>query len=109
MVLACGDLFPVDHPRGIRTYYLKRFFGTPPLPSMLVHLHGAAMTTWVALFVTQMFLIRTKNLKAHQKLGIAAVGLSVVVIVVGVLTAIAAAKNGSSVPNIPPLGFLDLD
>ena len=28
-----------------RTYYVKGVFGTPPLPSGLVHLHGLLMAT----------------------------------------------------------------
>ena len=28
-----------------RTYYLKGFFGNPPLPGLLVHLHGLVMTS----------------------------------------------------------------
>ena len=30
-----------------RTYYLKGFFGNPPLPGLLVHVHGLVMTSWV--------------------------------------------------------------
>ena len=39
-----------------RTYYLKEFFDTPSLP-LLVHLHGAVMTTWMALFIVQTTLV----------------------------------------------------
>ena len=34
-----------------RSYFLKAFFGFPPLPSLLVHVHGVTMTAWVALMV----------------------------------------------------------
>jgi hypothetical protein len=34
-----------------RTYYLKGLFGAPSLP-LLLHVHGAVMTTWFVLFVT---------------------------------------------------------
>ena len=30
-----------------RTYYLKPYFGGPPLPSLMVHVHGLLMTVWV--------------------------------------------------------------
>ena len=39
-----------------RTYYLKGLFGTPPLPGLLVHLHGIVMTSWLALFAAQVWL-----------------------------------------------------
>jgi hypothetical protein len=43
---AVALIFPVVMVIGFaRTYYLKAAFGGPPLPSLLVHLHGALMTT----------------------------------------------------------------
>lgn len=91
-----------------RTYYLKGYFGTPALPSLLVHVHGLLMTAWVLLFACQVWLIRSSNVALHMKTGIAGVVLAVVVVVVGFFTAISAAKNGSAStpPNIPPLVFL---
>ena len=54
LYLAAAILFPALVLAGFaRTYYLKGFFGSPPLPSSLVHLHGLFMTAWVILFVTQ--------------------------------------------------------
>ena len=38
-----------------RSYYLKGFFGFPALPSLLVHLHGVVMTSWVG---TSMVIVR---------------------------------------------------
>jgi hypothetical protein len=43
-----------------RTYYLKGLFGTPALPGLLVHLHGIVMTSWVVLFVTQVWLVAAR-------------------------------------------------
>ena len=77
-----------------RTYYLKAFTGAPPLASYLVEIHGAIMTSWVLLFITQVYLVRSKNIKIHQKLGFVGVGLGVLILVVGFFTAIASAKNG---------------
>ena len=91
-----------------RTYYFKPFDGAPPLASYLVHIHGAVMTAWVMLFVTQVFLIRTKNIRTHQKLGFAGSGLAVLIVVCGFFTAIAAGKNGAASfpPDVPRLTFL---
>jgi hypothetical protein len=52
------------------------------------------MTAWVLLFITQVYLVRSKNIRIHQNLGFAGVGLGVLILVVGFFTAIAAAKNG---------------
>lgn len=91
-----------------RTYYLKGYFGTPALPSLLVHVHALVMTAWVLLFATQVWLIRSSNVALHQKTGLAGVVLAVAVVVVGFFTALSAAKNGSASnpPNIPRLAFL---
>lgn len=72
-----------------RTYYLKAFFGAPPVASGLVNLHGAIMTEWVTLFVTQVWLVRSRNIKLHQKLGFAGVALGILILVVGFFTAVA--------------------
>ena len=102
-------LFPLTVLIGFaRTYYLKFAVVSPPVPSLLVHLHGIVMTAWVLLFVGQVWLIRSKRAKVHMSLGVAGVALATVVIIVGFFTAVAAAKYGtnSAPPDIPPLAFL---
>ncbi len=91
-----------------RTYYVKAFVGGPPLPSVLVHVHGLLMTAWVALFGAQVWLISSKRIRVHQRLGYSAIGLAALIIVVGLATAVRAAKYGSSStpPGVPPLAFL---
>jgi len=91
-----------------RTYYLKPFTSAPPLASWLVVLHGILMSAWVVLFIAQVFFIRTKKIRVHQRLGYTAVALAAAIIVVGFFTAIAAARNGAaSFPaEIPRLSFL---
>jgi hypothetical protein len=88
-----------------RTYYLKGLFGTPELPGLLVHLHGIVMTSWVALFVTQVSLVAARRIKLHQRLGVLGAILAALVLFVGVSTAISAAARGSS-SGPPPLQFL---
>jgi hypothetical protein len=91
-----------------RTYYLKTYFGGPPLPSLLVHVHGLLMTMWVALFATQVWLISSRQVRVHQRLGSAGVGLAVLIVATGLLTAMRAGKYGSPAtpPNIPVLVFM---
>jgi hypothetical protein len=89
------------------TYYFKPFITAPPLSSYLVHIHGAIMTAWVLLYITQVFLVRTKNIRVHQSLGYLGIALAVLVVIAGFFTAIAAAKNGTPPPGLPPpLSFL---
>ena len=102
-------LFPIIVLIGFApTYYLKGFFATPPVPRALVHMHGFVMTAWVLLFVSQVYLIRSMRIKVHQTFGIAAIILAVAVVVIGLLTAVAAAKYGSpsTPPGVAPLEFM---
>ena len=91
-----------------RTYYLKFAFTTPPIPGLLVHLHGLLMTIWVGYFISQVWLIRSKNARVHMRAGTIGVGLAIAIIVVGFFTAASAAKFGStSTPGgVPPLSFV---
>ncbi|HEY7546413.1 MAG TPA: hypothetical protein VID27_16105 [Blastocatellia bacterium] len=88
-----------------RTYYLKAFFSTPALPSLLVHMHGIVMTLWVALFVAQVWLVAARRTRVHQRLGILGAILAALVVTVGTVTAIAAAARDSSLSQ-QPLVFL---
>lgn len=88
-----------------RSYYLKFLFDGPPLPSLLVHVHGLVMSLWVLLFVAQVGFVAARRTDLHKRLGIAGAVLSGLVVVVGIATAIAAAARGAS-PGPPPLQFL---
>lgn len=90
-----------------RTYYLKGAFGTPPL-STLIHVHAAAMTAWVILFVTQTRLIAARRTDWHRRLGAFGVLLIASIATIGVLTAIESARRGMTIPGMSPLIFLVL-
>jgi hypothetical protein len=91
-----------------RTYYLKFAFDSPAVPSALVHVHGLLMTVWVLFFAAQVWLIRSKQARTHMKLGLAGIGLAVLIVITGFFTSAAAAKYGStsSPPDIPALNFM---
>jgi hypothetical protein len=109
MFMAAAIAFPLIVLIGFgRTYYFKGLFNVPPLASALVHLHGLLMTTWVALFVTQVWLISSRRVRIHQRLGYSAIALAALIIAVGLVTAVRAAKFGaaSTPPGIAPAAFL---
>lgn len=111
LYLIVALLFPIIILIGFgKTYYLKPFVTAPPLASWLVELHAVLMTAWVVLFIAQVFLIRTKRIRVHQRLGYASIALAVLILFIGFFTAIAAAKNGAGSiappPDIPRLSFL---
>ena len=102
-------LFPLIILIGFaRTYYLKFAFGDPPLPSLVVHLHGLIMTAWVLYFICQVALIRTKNARVHMRFGMLGIALAVMIIVIGFFTAAGGAKNppAAAPPEISPLSFM---
>jgi hypothetical protein len=89
-----------------RTYYLKDLFGKPPLPPLL-HLHGALFTSWLVLLFSQVTLVAARRTEIHRRLGAAGGVLAALMIVVGTITAIHAARHGVTPPGgPPPLVFL---
>src|SRR5688500_12716752 len=90
-------LFPLIALVGFApTYYLKPLFNSPPIPRLLVHVHGIVMAAWIALFIAQVYLIRSTRIRVHQRLGLLAIFLAVVIFISGLATAVAAAKYGST-------------
>ena len=87
-----------------RTYYLKAWFGTPEISS-LVHAHGVVMTLWVVLFIVQVRLVAMGRRDLHRKLGVAGAVLAVAIVVLGLFTAVSAARRGIPV-GPPPLVFM---
>jgi hypothetical protein len=85
------------------TYYLSSAFGGRKL-SVLAHLHGVVMTSWIVLFIVQVRLVAAHRVKLHLRLGVFGVFLTVLVVVVGTIAAVSAAARGSG-PK-PPLVFL---
>src|SRR5882672_3966233 len=67
-----------------RTYYLAGVFHAP-LPSLYIHLHGAAFSCWVLLLVTQTSLVSAGRVDIHRRLGIAGFVLACLMIVLGVV------------------------
>jgi FtsH-binding integral membrane protein len=69
-----------------RTYYLAGVFRAP-LPSLTIHLHGAAFSCWILLLVTQTSLVAAGRTDIHRRLGIAGFLLASLMVVLGVLAA----------------------
>lgn len=67
-----------------RSYFLAGMFNAP-LPSRIIHLHGAAFTCWILLLVTQTSLVASGRVDIHRRLGIAGFFLACVMLVLGVL------------------------
>jgi hypothetical protein len=83
-----------------RTYFLKFLFGTPALSSLL-HLHGALMTSWFALFFAQTYLVASHRVLLHRRLGVFGAALAASIVAVGVTVAI---RFGAREMNKPQRG-----
>jgi hypothetical protein len=69
-----------------RTYFLAGLFRAP-LPNLLVHIHGAAFTLWIILFITQVSLVTARHADLHRRLGLLGFALAIAMIVLGTVTA----------------------
>lgn len=87
-----------------QTYVPKVVTGAPPLP-LIVHLHAAVFTSWLAFYVAQTTLVLSGRTDVHRRLGIAGVVLAALMLVVGAATAIAVARQGHR--GIPGVEFPD--
>lgn len=75
-----------------RTFYLRPFFGLPPLPSLL-HVHGAVMSGWVALLAAQTTLIAAHRVQWHRRLGVFGAGWAALIVIIGSVTTLHAAAR----------------
>ena len=87
------------------TYYLKGYFASPALSSIL-HVHGLLFTSWIVLMLVQTTLVAARRTPVHRRLGVAGAALAAVLVGVGIATAIDAAQRGAAPTGIPPLAFL---
>ncbi|MCU1297023.1 MAG: hypothetical protein JWO91_1301 [Acidobacteriaceae bacterium] len=76
------------------TYYLAGVFHAP-LPSLTIHLHGAAFSAWILLLVTQTSLVSAGRVDIHRRLGIAGFLLACLMVMLGVLAATDALVRGA--------------
>lgn len=86
------------------SYYLAGVFRAP-LPSILVHIHGAAFTCWILLLVTQTSLVSAGRVDIHRRLGVAGFLLACAMVVLGVLTATGALARGVALPGMDAKTF----
>jgi hypothetical protein len=67
-----------------RSYFLAGIFAAP-LPSLILHFHGAAFTLWMILLVTQTSLVAAGRTDLHRRLGMAGFILASLMVVLGVM------------------------
>jgi hypothetical protein len=88
LFLGAAVVFPLLVLIGyFKSYYFSAFFDVPPIANKLVHFHGIVMSVWVIYFVSQVALIRSKNVKLHITMGFVGIALAALVVIVGMATA----------------------
>jgi hypothetical protein len=75
-----------------RTYFLAGALWAK-LPSVMVHVHGALFTLWIALLVAQVGLVASRRTRWHMRLGVAGMFLAPLMVITGFATLIAAIKR----------------
>jgi hypothetical protein len=87
---------------GFSPTYFRAGMLSAPLPSPILHVHGAVFTLWMLLFTVQAALISAKRVKWHRSLGIIAFCLPPIMVVLGVIAAIDALRRGVMIGPLDP-------
>ena len=87
---------------GFSPTYFQAGMMRAPLPSPILHIHGAVFTLWMLLFTVQAALISARRVKWHRSLGTIAFCLPPVMIVLGVIAALDALHRGVKIGPLDP-------
>jgi hypothetical protein len=82
---------------GFSPTYYRAGIWKAPLPSPILHIHGAVFTVWMLLYLTQTALISAKRIAWHRSLGTVAFCVPPIMIVLGVMAALDALKRGVTI------------
>jgi len=86
------------------TYYMAGIF-CAPLPSAIIHIHGAAFSCWILLLITQTSLISAGRVHIHRRLGLVGFGLASVMVILGVLASTDRLARATAPPGSDPYFF----
>jgi hypothetical protein len=87
---------------GFSPTYFQAGMLRAPLPSPILHIHGAVFTLWMVLFVVQAAFISARRVRWHRSLGTVAFCLPPIMIVLGVMAAIDALHRGVRIGPLDP-------
>jgi hypothetical protein len=107
--VAGAAVFAVVFAGFARTFYLRFLFQLPPL-DWLLRLHGLFMTSWFLLFFVQVWLVKSRRVSVHQKLGWSVLALTPAIVALGTYIAIRSASRDlqmSPAAGPPALAFME--
>jgi hypothetical protein len=87
---------------GFSPTYFRAGLMRAPLPSPILHIHGAVFTLWMLLFIVQAAFISARRVKWHRSFGTVAFCLPPIMIVLGVIAAIDALHRGVKIGPLDP-------
>ncbi len=93
---------------GFSPTYFRAGMLRAPLPSPILHVHGAAFTLWMALFLVQSALISARRVAWHRSLGTIAFCLPPAMIILGVIAAIDALGRKVMIGKLDPAVSLSI-
>lgn len=89
-----------------KTYFLAGVFRAP-LASWILHVHGAAFSSWILLLIVQTSLVAAGRVDVHRRLGLAGFGLASLMILLGTLAGFDSLRRGfGGFANDPKLFFI---
>jgi len=86
------------------TYYLAGVFNAP-LPSRIIHVHGALFSCWMLMLIVQNSLAFAGRVDIHRKLGLFGFVLACVMVVVGWTAATDRLVRGTAPPGVDTYFF----
>jgi hypothetical protein len=86
------------------TYYLAGLIRAP-LPSRIIHIHGAVFSCWILLLVAQTSLVSAGRVDIHRRLGLAGFLLGCLMVVLGVMAATDSLARGAPARSGDPQMF----
>src|SRR5882762_8203569 len=87
-----------------RTYFLAGIFRAP-LPNWLIHVHGAAFSSWIILLVTQTSLVSAGRTDIHRRLGILGFAVASLMVILGTVAGTDALRRGFHPPGVDAKTF----
>jgi hypothetical protein len=87
---------------GFSPTYFQAGLMRAPLPSPILHIHGAIFTLWMLLFTVQATLISARRVSLHRSLGTVAFCLPPIMVILGVVAAIDALHRGVQIGPLDP-------
>ena len=88
-----------------RTYYLA---GTlhAPLPSVVIHIHAVAFSSWILLLLLQTALVTAGRTAWHKKVGVLGAFLALLMVALGLAAAFDTQRRRTAIPGLEPPAIL---